>query len=163
MYDARQVANCLLDLSDERGVPITHLALQKIVYFSHGNAYARFGKPLLLNKIEAWKKGPVVRELYFAFNTFGDRPISGRAEIVNFQSRRREKIGYNFPPEIMDHLRETLEIYGPIDPWRLVAMTHEAGSPWKQVIDGAEKKANAGMHIDESLIREFFCRTASQN
>jgi uncharacterized phage-associated protein len=152
-----------LDIADQKGVPVTHLALQKIVYFCHGTAYVRFGKPLLLNKIEAWKNGPVIRELYFSFNSFGDSPISGRAEMVNFRTRRPEKIAYSFPTDVLDHLQETFKIYGPIDPWRLVAMTHKDGAPWKQVIDRAQKTANAGMRIEESLIRDFFCKTADQN
>jgi uncharacterized phage-associated protein len=163
MYDARQIANCMLDLGDEQGLPVTHLALQKIVYFCHGTAYARFGKPLLLNKIEAWKNGPVVRELYFSFNSFGDRPITGRAEILNFQTRRPEKIEYSFPSDVLDHLKETFKIYGPIAAWRLVAMTHIEGSPWKQAIDCSKKTANAGMRIEEAMIQDFFCRTAHQN
>jgi uncharacterized phage-associated protein len=163
MYDARQVANCILDISDEERVQVTHLALQKIVYFCHGTSYARFGKPLLLNKIEAWKNGPVIRELYFSFNSFGDRPISGRAEMINFHTRRPEKIGYSFTQDILDHVRETFKIYGPIDPWRLVAMTHKEGSPWKQAIDRAQKVANAGMRIEESLIQDFFSRKAAKN
>ena len=163
MYDARQVANCILDLGDKNRVPITHLALQKIVYFCHGTAYVRFGKPLLLNKIEAWKNGPVIRELYFSFNSFGDRAISGRAEMVNFRTRQLEKIAYNFSADVLDHLQETFQIYGPIDPWRLVAMTHKEGSPWRQVVDRARKTANAGMRIEEPLIRDFFCQTANQN
>lgn len=163
MYDARQIANCILDIADESGVAVTHLALQKIVYFCHGTAYARFGRPLLLNKIEAWKNGPVVRELYFAFNSFGDRPITGRAQLLDFKTRRNQKIGYSFSDEVSAHLRETFKVYGPLDPWRLVAMTHENGSPWKQVVDLSKKSANAGMHIEEALIRDFFCATAQQN
>jgi len=163
MYDARQVANCILDIGDKSGVAITHLALQKIVYFCHGTAYVRFGGPLLLNKIEAWKNGPVIRELYFSFSSFGDRAISGRAEIMNFHSRRPEKIEYSFSADVLDHLRETFKTYGPIAPWRLVAMTHKEGSPWKQAIDRAQKMANTGMRIEESLIRDFFCQAADQN
>src|SRR4051812_22713719 len=114
MYDARQIANCLLDFGDERGLSLTHLALQKIVYFSHGLSYARFGHPLILNRVEAWKRGPVVRELYFAFNNFGERPISSRAKIINGLTRTEEVISYNFPTPILSHLEDVLSVYGPL-------------------------------------------------
>jgi uncharacterized phage-associated protein len=107
MYDARQVANCLLDIADSQNCPVTHLALQKIIYFAHGLSYARLGQPLLLNKIEAWKRGPVVRELYFAFNSYGERPINGRASLIDLQSRKLETIKYHFPDEVFEHLSET--------------------------------------------------------
>jgi uncharacterized phage-associated protein len=163
MYDARQVANCLLDLADRHTVPITHLALQKLVYFCHGLAYARFGQPLILNRIEAWKNGPVVRELYFSFNGFADRPISARATAMNIRTRLQERILYDFPRATSDHIEETFNVYGPISAGRLVAMTHEKGTPWERTIRAASKNANVGMHIDESLIREFFAPSAREN
>jgi uncharacterized phage-associated protein len=156
MYDARQVANCFLDMADNNHCPLTHLALQKIVYFAHGLSYARLGQPLLLNKIEAWKRGPVVRELYFAFNLYGERPIDGRAKLIDLQSRKPEVIAYEFPQDVLEHLRETFSVYGPIPGVRLVAMTHEVGTPWHTTVIRAQKSANVGMHIDESLIKNFF-------
>lgn len=159
MYDARQIANCILDIADRRSVPITHLALQKIVYFAHGLSYSRFEKPLLLNKVEAWKNGPVVRELYFAFNSCGELPITERATLMNFESRAEETIKYTFSKEIESHLEEVFSVYGPLPAWRLVAMTHEKGTPWERTISASANRANVGMHIDEGLIREFFVKS----
>jgi len=163
MYDARQVANCILDIGDREGVSLTHLALQKIIYFCHGMSYPKFGRPLLLNNIEAWKRGPVIRELYFCFNGFGDQKITDRARVLDIRTRCQEIIRYDFPYEILRHLEETFRIYGPISAGRLVAMTHEKGTPWEQTIRHAAKSANVGMHIDERLIREFFAPTAQEN
>lgn len=163
MHDARQVANCLLDIADGEGLPLTHLALQKLVYFAHGLAYARFGAPLIQNRIEAWKRGPVIRELYFSFNSCGDRPIDCRAEVMSFAEKRPVRVKYDFPEAILDHLREVVRIYGPIPAGRLVAMTHELGTPWEQTISGAENRANVGMQISEGLIREFFAPASAQS
>jgi len=156
MYDARQIANFLLDEADERRLAITHLALQKLVYFCHGLSYSRFGRPLILNRVEAWKRGPVIRELYFSFNKFGDLPITERAKLMNVQTRVEEIIHYEFPASICSHLEEVLRIYGPLSASRLVAMTHEKGTPWARTISQAENSANVGMHIAEDFIREFF-------
>jgi len=146
----------LLDIGDRRGCQITHLALQKIVYFSHGLSYAKFNKPLILNKVEAWKNGPVIRELYFAFNSCGESPIDGRATLIDIESRKKEVIRYDFPPNVMTHLEEVFSIYGPIPAWRLVGMTHLKGTPWERTTSAAKTSANVGMHIDEQLIRDFF-------
>ena len=163
MYDARQIANCLLDIGDRKGCALSHLALQKIVYFAHGLSYAKFGKPLILNKIEAWKNGPVVRELYFSFKSFGDRPIDGRATLMNFETRSKEVIAYEFPAEITAHLEEVFSVYGPIPAWRLVGMTHREGTPWEKTTSAAEARANVGMHIEEALIQAFFSGTAGRD
>lgn len=163
MYDARQVANCILDIGDRQSVSLTHLALQKIIYFSHGLSYARFGKPLILNRVEAWKNGPVVRELYFSFNRFGDQPIRGRAEALNIRTRRNETILYSFPEDVFYHLDDVFRVYGPISAGRLVSMTHAKGTPWEKTIQAASKRANVGMHIDERLIRDFFAPSEHRN
>ena len=161
MDDVLQVANCLLDIGDRQGVPITHLSLQKIVYFSHGLAYASLRQPLILNRIEAWKRGPVVRELYFSFNSYGERPIDGRATMLDFETKQKERVAYDFPEPVLKHLEEVFRIYGPISASRLVAMTHEKGTPWDQTIRRAVSHANVGMHIDETLIKTFFAPESS--
>ena|SRR5258708_975457 len=155
-YDARQIANCLLDTGDRRGIELTHLAIQKLVYFSHGLAYARFGEGLVLNRFEAWKNGPVIRELYFAFNQFEENPITDRATLLNFDSGLDEVIRYDFSPQLLSHLDEICRIYGPLPAGKLIAMTHERGTPWEHTISRATRSANVGMLIDEDLIRRFF-------
>ena len=48
-YDARAVANFLLDLADERSVPLTQMSLLKILYFAHGWYLAIEKYPTLLS------------------------------------------------------------------------------------------------------------------
>jgi len=79
---------------------------------------------------------------------------------MSVAAKRLVPVDYDFPQQILEHLTEVLRVYGPISPGRLVAMTHEQGTPWEQTISRAEKRANVGMHIDEALIREFFAPAA---
>ena len=64
-YDARAVANFLLDHADARGLSLTQLMLLKLLYFSHGWYLNRFKSPLVENEFEAWEHGPVIREKLF--------------------------------------------------------------------------------------------------
>src|SRR3569833_3739547 len=82
-YDAKAVANYILDIADERGVAVSPMKLLKLVYFSHGWHLAVTGKPLLNEQVEAWKFGPVVSELYHEFKAFGNSPINGRASDID--------------------------------------------------------------------------------
>ncbi|MGH6962497.1 MAG: Panacea domain-containing protein, partial [Dongiaceae bacterium] len=75
-YDARAVANCLLDYADSKSSEITLLTLMKVIYFAHGWHLARFGQPLVTNHFEAWERGPVVRVLYDEFKDRRARPIT---------------------------------------------------------------------------------------
>jgi uncharacterized phage-associated protein len=50
---------------------ITHLKLQKLVYYAQGFCLAMLGYPLFEQEIEAWEHGPVCRELYQKYRSFG--------------------------------------------------------------------------------------------
>src|ERR1700738_3701746 len=81
-YDARAVANYFLERAKAEGIPITPMAIQKLVYFAHGWMLAVYGRPLINQRIEAWEYGPVIRDLYQQFKRFGDLPISEPANFV---------------------------------------------------------------------------------
>jgi uncharacterized phage-associated protein len=57
-YDSRAVANLLLDVADQRNLPMTQLSLYKLIYFSHGEYLAHTGAPLIAHDFEAWRHGP---------------------------------------------------------------------------------------------------------
>ena len=44
--------------------PMSHLKLQKLLYFVQGYHLAYFGKPLFEDDFEAWVHGPVSRKLF---------------------------------------------------------------------------------------------------
>lgn len=54
---------------------ITHLKIQKLVYYAQGLHLAYFEKPLFDENIEAWKHGPVVKELYDSFKQYGRKDL----------------------------------------------------------------------------------------
>src|SRR6266849_90529 len=89
-HDVRGIANFVLDLADERGQSVSNLSINKIVFFLHAYFLAQFGRPLISAKIEAWDYGPVFRELYREFKSFGDKPIAGLAHKINAESGCRE-------------------------------------------------------------------------
>ena len=65
MADVFDVANYLLSLADPlEGDLISHLKLQKLLYYSQGVSLALRNQPLFNNKILAWAHGPVVREVW---------------------------------------------------------------------------------------------------
>src|ERR1700736_6544090 len=81
-YDARAVANYFLQRANAEGIPITPMAIQKLVYFAHGWMLAVYGRPLINQRIEAWEYGPVIRDLYQQFKRFGDLKITEPAKDV---------------------------------------------------------------------------------
>jgi uncharacterized phage-associated protein len=77
MKSAIDVANFLLFLKrhDPRGLELSNLKLQKLLYYSQGYNLALTSKPIFEEPIEAWKYGPVVKGIYHQFKVFGDLDI----------------------------------------------------------------------------------------
>jgi len=54
-----RLANLMLHEAARIDITITHLTLQKLLYFAHGLSLVRYGQPLVLGYFEAWRLGPV--------------------------------------------------------------------------------------------------------
>lgn len=156
-YDARDVANYILDRSDEKGLKISNLALQKLIYFVHGWFYAFYDQPLIRNKFEAWKLGPVQRVLYDQFKAFGARPIVDmRAKFI--EPSTGQKV-FRVPIIEEDHaaiIDSILQKYEKFSAGELVELTHVEDGPWEFVWKQAEESVYPGMHIPEELIAAHF-------
>lgn len=114
MQSALDVAQYILD---QRG-PMTTMKLQKLVYYSQVWSVVWDDDVLFPEKIEAWKNGPVVRELWE--NTRGNfRVTSVNGKSVNVPASRHETIA------------RVLDFYGPKDAQWLSDLTH-LEEPWKE-------------------------------
>ena len=126
-YDPRAVANLLLDLAatDEDGpLPISNLALQKLLYFAHGHFLLRTGEPLVQGVFEAWTYGPVHPAVYQAFKAEAGRPIRMRATARNVMTGETRPLALPDDAEVRRQLRHVLRSYGHLSPGRLVDITH---------------------------------------
>jgi uncharacterized phage-associated protein len=153
--DPRAIANLILDMADCRGVTVSNLALNKIVYFLHGIFLARFGRPLIDAKIEAWQYGPVFREIYHQFKKFGDKPINERATVLNAESGEFEVCSYNLEQNEYEFLQDIADSYLKMRPSMLVELSHVRDGPWHNAwfYDGI---VNPGMEITNESIEKYF-------
>ena len=69
-----QVVNWFLSQSEDDNC-LTHLALQKLLYFSQGWNYVFNNQPLFQNDCEAWVHGAVYRVIYDEFKKFKYMPL----------------------------------------------------------------------------------------
>lgn len=89
------VANYFLILLDkEAGDVITQLKLHKLLYFAQGFSLSILNKPLFKEEIEAWKHGPVVRELRKTFGDLkdGNIPTPGEMDFEIYSQQDKELI-----------------------------------------------------------------------
>jgi uncharacterized phage-associated protein len=158
-YDARAIANFLLDYGARRQQPVTIMTLLKILFFAHAWYLAKTGRELVGQPFEAWKYGPVSRVVYDQFRTCGSRPITSRAQVLNVASAEYEIAQWDeLDSETQNLLGNVFDYYSQYHPFRLSRLTHERGAPWDAVWQEATRRAVPGMVISNDSIREWFQR-----
>ena len=155
VFDVRSIANFVLDEADRRGVEMTNMALNKIVYFMHCDFLLERQAPLVGAKIEAWKHGPVFREVYHEFKRWSDEPIRGRANRVDPHSGEVVKANLELDADDSAFLTALVDRYIVFTASQLRALSHREGGPWAKVW-GHDGNANVGMKIGNDLISEFY-------
>jgi uncharacterized phage-associated protein len=136
-YDARQIANWFIERAARDGRALSIMSLLKLAYIAHGWNLEMRKTPLFSNKIEAWRYGPVVRDVYNAFRPQGINPTNPDAS-------------FPAPSDATDvgFLEQIYTIYGGMPPFRLSELTHEVGGPWET----ASKLGGSYAEIPNDLI-----------
>jgi uncharacterized phage-associated protein len=132
-YDATDIARYIARKCDREGRPVTHLKLQKLLYFAWLRYYRERGEYLFREDMGAWTFGPVVPSVYFEFSIYFADPIG--AFTVEEPSERIDE-------RTACAIDATIDRYaGRSESW-LVGETHKDGTPWKKVYgdDGYGKK-----------------------
>jgi uncharacterized phage-associated protein len=150
-YSVRGLANWILDYADELGVPITNMALNKLVFFAYEDILLRSGVALTNAKIEAWEHGPVFREIYQSFKDHGDRPITSRASFFSPQTMTVEKSALQLTAADDAIIKAALTPLMSLSPAKLRQLSHVAGGAWHRVW-WYRGHANPGMEITPELI-----------
>ena len=155
-YSAKAVANKFIDIAKEKGSPITPLKLQKLVYFAHGWYLSLTnGQPLIDEKIEAWRYGPVVPSLYHEFKSHGNRAIEMYATALEIDQGFRI-VTPHLPDDknLSAFIDKIWEVYGKFTGIQLSNITHESNTPWDETwgSEGVPKNTD----IDDSVIKKYF-------
>lgn len=155
-YDARAVANLLLDMADQRGQPLTQMSLLKIMYFAHGWFLAMNNMPLVRQDFEAWEYGPVVKVIRDEFKNFKKEPITSRAQRLDIYTGTRELVKPLENLEHVDFVKSIYEFYHVYDAWKLSEMTHEEGSPWDALWNADRPTGRLALRIRNEDIKDHF-------
>lgn len=149
--------NLLLDVAEnEFRLPITNLALQKLLYFAHGQFLIQTGRPLVNGAFEAWTYGPVHPAIYREFKHLGAEPIRERAKARNVMTGEASAIPSLTEAKVLDQLRGILLAYGRLSPGRLVDISHARNGPWWTTVNKAETSVALGLRISDTVTRECF-------
>lgn len=162
MYDALAVANAFIDLAKESGEEITHLKLQKLIYIAYGWYFVNFDIPLIKERVEAWKYGPVIRSVYDEFKTCGRNPITDYGTVVNvLETFGSDKIILDTPkiedPEALEFIGEIWNVFGSYNGYELANSTHKEGTPWYQA-----KEKNLDI-VPDDFIKNYYKKMADED
>jgi uncharacterized phage-associated protein len=143
-YPVGQVAEAVLREAKQVGRELTPMQLMKLVYISHGWSLAISGRDLFEDRIEAWRYGPVIPELYRATKHFGRSPIP-MAMVGDPEE------------DILDAtdavlVKDVYGKYGHLNGIQLSDLTHRQGSPWYQAYSSGIFNAE----ITDNVIRQHY-------
>lgn len=152
-HDPRALANYILDHTAGRGFGVTNMALNKILYFSHGWSLADRNAPLVSLTFEAWDYGPVLPLLYHQFKRFGDAAITGRATRIDVATGKNVVVEEPLTSDVQDHLKLMIEFYAPKSGPTLSHLSHDPLGPWAAVRRGSNQPS---LGIPDELIKAYF-------
>ncbi|WP_235818392.1 Panacea domain-containing protein [Brucella grignonensis] len=155
-YDARALANSILQDAYQFNIDLYSTSMLKILYFAHGWYLARFNTPLIGQPFEAWKHGPVIRVIYDQLKGMSGRKIERRFEIFDAVTKQYIAPEAHLTDADRSFIKFMLRAYSQFHPYELSEMTHEVNSPWHKVWEAGSGRSAIGMRIPNKFIREYF-------
>lgn len=154
MASAADIARYLIHLAscEPDGEEMTHLRLQKLLYYVQGWSLAYRGNPMFTSAVEAWDHGPVVRRVYPLFRAYGKDLIPKKEGCVPDGLSAADK---RFVDAIWANYRQ-------YSASKLRDMTH-AEDPWREAFRPDPKRATHPNEISQDAMLKFFRRQARQH
>ena len=143
------LANTFLDrFAGEVG--IQHMKLQKLCYYADGWWLSVYEAPLLDERPEVWRYGPVYSGLYRELKSFGNSYIT-----------RPQALFPNAPEVVTDPEQSQLvdwiwRKYGDFSAVKLSEMTHAKETPWRKVAERYNFKVPLHCEIPDADMLDYF-------
>ena len=143
MATSIDVARFIVKWFQEHGDLVTNLKVQKLLYYVQGWHLGITKRRAFDGEFMAWIHGPVNYPVYQEFREFRWNPISrDMGEIV-------------LDPEIEQHVRDVLSVYGDETAWELERRTHSE-SPWIKARGNLPADAECRTVIADDDMIEYF-------
>jgi uncharacterized phage-associated protein len=141
---ASEIAQYFIVSSQRKNKPISNLKLQKLLYYAQAWHLVLQDSPLFSDNIEAWVHGPVVRQVFRAYRSFGWRPLE-----IDCKST------VDFDNQTMQHLNEVAAVYGKFDGIELERMTHSE-APWRDARGSLAPDEPSNRVITHEAMKQFY-------
>jgi uncharacterized phage-associated protein len=143
-YTAPGIAKWILASIDrDAGDSITHLKLQKLVYYAQAWSLALLGRPLFDEDMRAWAHGPVAESVFNSYRAFGWEAIPAPDEAPALEV------------EDEDLLNMVMGGYGDFSAKHLETMTH-CEDPWKTARGDLPPEARSNAIIPKDHMAQYY-------
>lgn len=145
-YTASDIANWFLGAIDrDAGDAITHLKLQKLIYYAQAWSLAlpSRGYPLFDEELQAWAHGPVAESVFHQHKGNAWDALPAPAKMPDIEESDAE------------HLQEILSVFGEFSAKQLERMTHSE-APWIEARGDIPAEARSNAPIDKGLMAAFY-------
>jgi uncharacterized phage-associated protein len=144
IYRAIDIATWFVNRVDrDSGDDITHLKLQKLVYYAQSWHLANYHEPLFKEDILAWTHGPVIMTVWLKYKQH------------NWQSLPPEKIDTEIDCKSAKFLELVYQSYAHINAKTLEKMTHDE-PPWREARGNLPLEAKCTTPINVETMRTYY-------
>ena len=133
--------------------PMSHLKLQKLIFYCDAYCLAYFDKELVTDQFEAWVHGPVSRKVY---NSLKDKSIL-YSDLI-YSKKEGEDVDVEFGKLTQDQQDLILSVLGDLSKWtgiELEAATHKE-KPWLEARKGYSEADKSNELISKDTTRLFY-------
>lgn len=150
-YAPSLIANAFLYKARQSGAQLSHMQLQKLVFFTYAWGLVLQGVSHINERPQAWPYGPVFESLYHHLKGHGANHVTSYLEHLNANTGQFEaQIPAQTNEPLWGLLAQVWDRYGHFSALQLSALTHEAGGPW-EVARQAKQVA-----LDDAQIRAYY-------
>jgi len=148
-YLSPTIAGYFIERSNRENAPLSVFQLIKFVYISHGWNLALYGTPLISDKIEAWKYGPVMPSLYKLFGVYN----LSKNDLVLGNFLKSETSCIKSADKSL--LNKVYAKYKHFSNDELSDLMHQNDTPWYKIWDDEKGKDQP---IDDVDTKKYFSR-----
>lgn len=120
------------------------MKLQKLTFLAQGWYLALYDEALFPDDFEAWQYGPVNKDLYYVYKSYGKTNI-----LIDIEKP-------DLPFHVEKFLERIAEAFFHLDAIVLSGITHKQDTPWRIVRQGLESSQKSNSIIDKELIRNYY-------
>jgi len=144
-----EIAASILQECKKRGIAVSNLKLQKLLYYSEAWSLALHGESFFSDPIEAWVHGPVVADVFHLYKDSRWSPI-GEAKTAAAEDE-----------EALSHIGEVIDAYGTFSASELERLTHSE-DPWMHARQGLDSDMPSRNQIGRDAMKAFYTSRIGQ-